>query len=143
MVAYRAIRLGNQTAGFLRVRSEIAEQGVVAALLHRGVPAAEWIHGEHDEGPDEVDERQGESPSGRLSDRKGGEVGRLEHPLNVAVARVTEDAGEDVDERKVDQVVEHRHLADDERGAEEARGMGVDGPEKEKCGAECHEKKEQ
>jgi len=40
-------------------RSEVAEQWVIAALLHCGVPAAVRIHREHDEGPDKIDERQG------------------------------------------------------------------------------------
>ena len=51
-------------------RSEIAEPRVVAALLQGGVPAAERIERDHDECPDEIDERQGESPSRRLRNGK-------------------------------------------------------------------------
>src|SRR5436190_24176253 len=68
---------------------EIAEPGVVAALLQAGKPAAQRIKRKHNTSPHQVDNRQGVSPFGRLSNGELPEARRLEHPMRLPVARVT------------------------------------------------------
>src|SRR5580700_2763895 len=50
----------------------IAKPWIVAALLQSGIPAAERIHCEHNDDPQEINEWQSESPAGWLRDRKVG-----------------------------------------------------------------------
>src|SRR5689334_11076150 len=97
-------------------RLEIAEPRVVTTLLQGRVPATERIHRDYNEGPKKIDERQGEPPPRRLGDGKVGYVARLKHPVDVSITRSTNDDGEQMDEKEMQQVVKHRHFSDDECG---------------------------
>jgi hypothetical protein len=47
-----------------------------------------------------------------------------------------------VDQGDVEQVVKHRHFAEDESGPQSARRPAVDSRQEKHCRAESHEKKE-
>src|SRR5208282_2309430 len=98
---------------------EVTEPGIAKALFQGRKPAAKRIERDHDGGPDQIDNRQGESPSGWRSDGKLIDAWRLEHPVHLPVTRVIGDDREQMNERQVQQVVKHRHLAEDQCGAQE------------------------
>src|SRR5207237_10121797 len=72
-------------------RSEITEPAITAALFQGCKPATEWIERKHDDSPDQIDNWQGESPSGWRSDWKLAEMRRLKHPVHLSISRVTYD----------------------------------------------------
>ena len=137
-VAAGAILLRGRQRG-----SEIAEPGVGAALLERGVPAADGIERDDDAGPNEVNAGEVEAPVGRAREGILVERGRLEHPVDVAVADGADDDRDEVNQREVSNIKEERHFAVDERGAEKLRSAIVDGAEKKESGAEGHQQEQQ
>src|SRR5437588_12427382 len=92
---------------------EITEPRIAAALLERSEPAARGIERDNNEEPYEVDDREWESPAGRLGERKVCNVRRFEQPMYLAIARQTDDNCEQMNERDMEKKIEHGHFAED------------------------------
>ena len=101
----------------------------MAALFDAREPAAERIEQQNDDSPEQINHRKIESPSRRRSEWKPVDAGRLKHPMRRAIACEADQYGEEMDERKVQQVIKHGHLADWQRWAQESRSRTVHGRE--------------
>src|SRR5215216_5602393 len=65
--------------------SQITQPRTAAVLFHLREPAARRVQCDHHPNPDRVYDRQRIAPPGRRSERIVRDIGRLEHPVRVAV----------------------------------------------------------
>src|SRR5262245_19644975 len=104
---------------------------------------AQRIHRRDDGCPDHVDHRQTESPARRPGERKLVEARRFEHPVRVAVTKITDDHSEKMNQRQVHEVVEQGHPAERQQRPQNRRRASVPCGEQAERRTERHQEEQQ